>query len=47
MLFKSNKGDFFSRPYLLFDFTDNFYPLGNERWSITAGVQFGIGRKME
>ena len=33
--------------YLLFDFTDNFYPLGNERWSITAGVQFGIGRKME
>jgi len=33
--------------YLLFDFTDNFYPLGNERWSITAGVQFGIGRKKE
>ncbi|HPF00362.1 MAG TPA: hypothetical protein PKY63_06820 [Bacteroidales bacterium] len=31
--------------YLLFDFTDNYYPLGNERWSITAGVQFGFGRK--
>jgi hypothetical protein len=33
--------------FLLFDFTDNYYPLGNERWSITAGVQFGFGRKKE
>ena len=31
--------------YLLFDFTDNFYPLGNERWSITAGVVFKLGKK--
>ncbi len=31
--------------YLLFDFEDNYYPLGNERWSITAGVQFGLGKK--
>ena len=29
------------------DMDDYFYPLGNERWSITAGVQFGIGRKKE
>ncbi|MGD9494466.1 MAG: hypothetical protein AB7V36_14065 [Bacteroidales bacterium] len=33
--------------FLLFDFTDNYYPLGNERWSITAGVQFGFGKNKE
>jgi len=33
--------------YLIFDFADNFYPLGNERWSITAGVQVGFGKKKE
>ncbi|HBG71980.1 MAG: hypothetical protein A2W93_05350 [Bacteroidetes bacterium GWF2_43_63] len=33
--------------YLLFDFKDNYYPLGNERWSITAGVQFGFRKKKE
>ena len=27
------------------DMDDYYYPLGNERWSITAGVQFGIGKK--
>ncbi len=27
------------------DMDDNYYPLGNERWSITAGVQFGLGKK--
>lgn len=29
------------------DMDDYFYPLGNERWSITAGVRFGIGKKNE
>ena len=33
--------------YLLFDFIENYYPLGNERWSITAGVQFGFEKKKE
>lgn len=29
------------------DMDDYYYPLGNERWSITAGVQFDLGRKKE
>jgi hypothetical protein len=33
--------------YLLFDFIENYYPLGNERWSITAGVQLGFEKKKE
>lgn len=40
---------YYSVPYnsFLFNFKDNYYPLGNERWSITAGVQFGFGKKNE
>jgi len=29
------------------DMDNYFYPLGNERWSITAGVQFDFGKKRE
>jgi hypothetical protein len=29
------------------DMDDYYYPLGNERWSITAGVQLGFEKKKE
>lgn len=33
--------------FLLFDYTNNYYPLGNERWSITAGVVWKFFGKKE
>ena len=33
--------------FLLFDYTDNYYPLGNERWSISAGVVWKVFGKNE
>ena len=33
--------------FLLFDYTNNYYPLGNERWSITAGVLWRVFGKDE